>query len=463
MGTFSQKKPGSRYGRATKSEAYHPNESGYQLNFGLVKFENTYGRIKEFLESSEFAQLARVEKSDFTRSRSLPLPLLVTMLLNLRKWTIQDELDRFFEVLSDQPLAQGVTASAFCQARKKLNPLALAALSSRLVMDFHKHFALHRWRGFRLLAVDGSTARLPHTPDVVANFGEPPKGASVPLARLSCLYDVLNGVMIEADIVARSEGERVLAGEHLAATHADDLLLYDRGYPAFLLFALHAIERRHFCARVPVGFSNEVKAFVDSAQTDARVVFAPSDQARRQCAIYALPDEVITLRLIRVNLPSGEIEVLVTSLLNNAAFPTDCFAELYHKRWGIEESYLTQKYRLEIENFSGKSAQAVRQDFYAKLFTLNLTAIIAWVAQAIAERRFASRRRLYTVNFANAVSKMKDNVVRLFLACSARELITRLASVMANAVEAVRPGRSFPRNFKKTSQHQFHPNLKGCR
>jgi hypothetical protein len=107
-------------------------------------FENTYGRIKELLESSEFAQLARVDKSDFTRSRSLPLPLLVTMLLNLRKGTIQDELDRFFAVLSDRPLAQGVTASAFCQARKKLNPLALAALSSRLVMDFHKHFALHR-------------------------------------------------------------------------------------------------------------------------------------------------------------------------------------------------------------------------------------------------------------------------------------------------------------------------------
>jgi hypothetical protein len=283
------------------------------------------------------------------------------------------------------------------------------------------------------------------------------------LARLSSLYDVLNGITVEADIVPMREGERVLAGEHLAATRADDLLLYDRGYPAFWLFALHALEQRHFCARVPVGFSDEVKAFVDSGEASATVAFEPNDEARRQCATYALPDSPVTLRLIRVELSSGEIEVLATSLLDEAAFPTDCFGELYHKRWGIEENYLTQKHRLEIENFSGKSAQVVRQDFYAKLFTLNLTAIIAWVAQAIADRRLASRRRPYKVNFANAVSKMKDNLVRLFLACSARELLTRLAWAMAAAVEAVRPGRSFPRNFKKISQHQFHPNLKGCR
>ena len=35
MGTHSEKKPRSRRGRATKSETYRSNESGYQLNFGL--------------------------------------------------------------------------------------------------------------------------------------------------------------------------------------------------------------------------------------------------------------------------------------------------------------------------------------------------------------------------------------------------------------------------------------------
>jgi hypothetical protein len=75
------------------------------------------------------------------------------------------------------------------------------------------------------LAVDDSTARLPNTADVIATFGEPPQGASVPLARLSRLYDVLNDLVIVADIESRHVGERVLAGEYLVATRQNDLLL----------------------------------------------------------------------------------------------------------------------------------------------------------------------------------------------------------------------------------------------
>ena len=55
------------------------------------------------------------------------------------------------------------------------------------------------WHGLRLLAIDGSTARLPNTDDARATFGAPPGGSSVLLARFSRLYDVLNGLVIEAD------------------------------------------------------------------------------------------------------------------------------------------------------------------------------------------------------------------------------------------------------------------------
>jgi hypothetical protein len=38
--------------------------------------------------------------------------------------------------------------------------------------------------------------------------------------------------------------------------------------------------------------------------------------------------------LVRVTLKSGETEVLATSLLDEAAFPTHVFKDLYHLRWG---------------------------------------------------------------------------------------------------------------------------------
>jgi hypothetical protein len=385
------------------------------------------------------------------------------MLLNLRKGSIGDELGRFFEVLHDQPLAEAVTPSAFCQARRKLNPRALMGLNRPLLDAFQRHFSPRLWHGLRLLAVDGSTARLPNTDDVIATFGAPPEGASVPLARCSRLYDVLNHLVIEADLESRHVGERVLAGEHLAATADNDLLLYDRGYPAFWLFALHHQEDRHFCARMALDFSREVAAFLASGEKSAVVPFSAGSEARKQCRDYGLPCEPIPLRLIRVQLKGGETEVLATSLLDEEAFPRAWFKRLYHLRWGVEEGYKREKSRLEIENFSGLSAQVVQQDFYAKMFVLNLSAVLAWAAQAIADRLYQARKRVYRVNFANALSKMKDNVVRLFVQGATRQLLTALVLSMASSVEAVRPDRSYPRKIKPAKLHGFHPNYKRCR
>jgi hypothetical protein len=71
-----------------------------------------------------------------------------------------------------------------------------------LVRTFTDQFCLRRWHGWRLLATDGSTVRLPNTADVAALFGPPPKGSAVPLGRFSQLCDVLNDVVVDADVFA---------------------------------------------------------------------------------------------------------------------------------------------------------------------------------------------------------------------------------------------------------------------
>jgi len=84
------------------------------------------------------------------------------------------------------------------------------------------------------------------------------------------------------------------------------------------------------------------------------------------------------------------------------------------------------------------------------------------VAQVIAERLYQTHKRSYRVNFANALSKMKDNVVRLFVFDSQRQLLITLVLAMAASVEAVLPDRSYPRNIKPAKLHSFHPNYKRC-
>ena len=401
------------------------------------------------MSNEAFLLQARRSERDFTRERALPLQRLVPLLLNFRKGTNRDELDQFFETITDDPASvTPVSEAAFCRARQKLKPEALVTLNNVLLDSTNQQVVQQRWRGLRVLAVDGSTGRLPNLPAIEEYFGKP-SGSGVPLARFSRLFDVLNNQILQADMVPYATGERELAAEYLLYSRPDDLFLYDRGYPAFWLFAFHAKEQRHYCARVRHDFHSEVKAFVADGAKERIVVLTPNAASMRQCREGHLPADPLHVRLIRVELESGEVEVLITSLRDTKAYPYCAFAKLYALRWGIEENYKREKQRLEIENFSGRTPWVLLQDFHAKIFAQNLTAIFVRLAQWLADARYQHRRHGYRINFANALSKMKNNLVRLFLETSPLELSWRLLQRMADAVEAVRPGRKFPRDMKK--------------
>ena len=65
----------------------------------------------------------------------------------------------------------------------------------------------------------------------------PAHSAPATLARISQVYDPLNGLILDALIAPYHRDERALLVEHLAALEAGCLLLLDMGYPAFWLFA----------------------------------------------------------------------------------------------------------------------------------------------------------------------------------------------------------------------------------
>ena len=274
------------------------------------------------------------------------------------------------------------------------------------------------------------------------------------MARISQMFDVLNDVTLEALIVPKSWGERELAADHFSHLRPGDLVLLDRGYPAFWLFALILSKNAHFCARMKVCGWNVAKQFVASGLSEQIVVLQPSPAAWQECRDRKLSTKPLTVRLIRVELDNGEVEVLATSLLDSQDYPISLFKELYHLRWPVEEQYKLFKSRIEIENFSGTSTLAVYQDFHAKVFTANLTAILARPAQAVVTHGNSEKKYCYQVNMTNAISKMKDTVVLLFLRSNILPLLHNLWLLMINTIEPVRPDRSYPR-IKRVKPKKF--------
>ena len=59
---------------------------------------------------------------------------------------------------------------------------------------------------------------------------------------------------------------------------------------------------------------------------------------------------MVKVRLVRVKLPDGEVELLITSLMDIKKYPTALFKELYFKRWGIETFYDEFKNKIKVEN-----------------------------------------------------------------------------------------------------------------
>lgn len=91
----------------------------------------------------------------------------------------------------------------------------------------------------------------------------------------------------------------------------------------------------------------------------------------------SLNNKTLKLRLIKIVLSTGHIEVLASSLIDSQAFPTQDFGELYHARWNIEEAFKVLKHRLYLEQFTGELPKAIRQDIHPKFFTANLADALA--------------------------------------------------------------------------------------
>jgi len=282
----------------------------------------------------------------------------------------------------------------------------------------------------------------------------------------SVYYDVLNKMVIDASLSPTSASERLAAFRHLDYSESDDLVLYDRGYNAFWMYACHQSMQRAFCMRCRVKRDNRARDFVLSGLREAVVTYRPNRNSQRQCREMGLPDTPITLRLIRVDLP-GETEVLITNLMDDKCFPVSQFKQLYHLRWGVEEFFKRLKYHQEIENMSGKSVLVVMQDFHAKILSGNLTAALAIAGNRLLDKAVNARDRkdgatktFYQINFAQAFAKMKQYQARLWSLCDTalRNYLKDLVLLFSQFKELVRPERSFPRKLSKFNKrrHWMH-------
>lgn len=420
-------------------------------------------RLKETINSKDFLYRHRKSETHFIRNATLTFPILIFFLMNLLKSSLQRELNQFFNLDAGLPVAKNtIVKSAFTKARKKFSYTAFIELNEQLIKETEQVFPLKKWNGLRLIAIDGSTIKVPNSKEILAHFGVQKSGTKKepPMARISQSFDVLNKISLDTCISPiEATDELTAAYHHLYKATNNDLFLFDRGYPAFWLFFVILHHHSNFCARVKVGWSNATQEFYKSGKRDQILEILPPYASKRTLLELNYQAKPLKVRFVRVKLDSGETEILITSLLDQKKFPTSLFKGLYFHRWPIEEDYKTMKYRLELGNFSGKTVEAVYQDFHAKILSKNITTILSLPTQKIIDRNTSSRKFNYKSNFTEALSNMKNAIVCMFKSADPFLLIKTFQRLVITIIEPIRKGRSYERK-RGFRRREFHTNYK---
>lgn len=402
----------------------------------------------------------------FSRDRKLTFNILIILIIKFKS-SIQRELDSFFKAISRSDFnIREVTKGAFSQARAKLNPWAFMRLNEVAVNSFYDDVEYYVWYGLRVLAIDGTRLVLPNHPSVIKEFGlhhfGPKADSPRSLALGSMLYDVLNQITVDAQMASYASSERDLLMQHLDKVKKGDMLLLDRGYPCFWLLFLLKAKGVEFCVRLKDDWWLKVKDFTQSAEKERIVTFTLPKKDRKKLEDFPdMQDSTITCRLIKIELPGGEKEILCTSLIDSQKYEYEEFDSLYHYRWNEEEAYKLLKSRIELENFSGKTARAVKQDFHAKVFLMTLCAAYAHpIEEKVTEEYRADKSRKFDqkINRTNALSMTQDILIAVFFRQQFEKALQAFDNVVEKTREVIRPGRKEPR--KKRQKKPYSMNYK---
>ena len=395
----------------------------------------------------------RVLETDFLRRRKQSFPGTVLFLVNLTTKSLAMEIENFISLFKNHFNIKAFTKSAFVQYRKKIKPEVFKHLSDVIVNEFYtdNEPGIKLWKGFRLLAVDGSRLTLPNTDELEGIYGltRNQNESGVVQCRVSVLYDVINNYVIDGILSPLSKGEGKLALEHLLYANKNDLVIYDRGYPSFDLIYEHYKLGINFLIRVKADFSIKTKEFIKSGRSTQIVDIYPGQHRKIVDKEYN-SNTMVKVRLVRVKLPDGEVELLITSLMDIKKYPTALFKELYFKRWGIETFYDEFKNKLKVENFSGYSNQSIMQDFYAALFVSNIqTLVVSEIVDEIDEQMQGNKYK-YKVNTNLSYGFLKNRIVTLFFSNNEMDkTIEELKSLFKKHLVPIRPGSSFARDTGK--------------
>lgn len=438
-----------------------------------TRIRSDIGRIR----SDGFVGLCRNGKPNvFVRHRKMPVDDLAFSMINRKGLTLKMELRGYMNI--SHPGIQ-ISKPGYLKQRMKLNPEAFVDLYQFHNRNFYMDpdTELYTYNGLLVLAADGSNVNLPTTPETIETYGSSSRKGTKPQASLGlgCLYDVLNRMVLAADINRVKFNEMAVAQAQIDAVRETIgshpfVVTMDRGYPSIPAFLRMIDNGTLFVARLKSSdFKAEQQTLV-SDDEDVKIVLTKSRTYHykgTEDESIVMSRESFTLRMVRVWLDDEHtsFEVLATNLPRKQ-FPTDCFGELYHFRWKIETAFQTLKDRLQMENFTGTKPILLEQDIYSTIYVGNIAEDIARdIEQEQADHLKNDYKHRMAVNRTLCIGFLKSDLIYILLEKNRQkqdELFQRLYAEISENIVPIRTDRHYNRtkgqlagNYSNTHKRSY--------
>jgi hypothetical protein len=364
---------------------------------------------------------------------------------------------------------------AFVQARQRMPMDFWLWLILLLAERFQtRHPDAVRWKGFRLLALDGTEIALPHWQTLATAFGTSRNGRRRrrPQARMVMLAFPQCRLPWRYELTPRSCHEQTIALRLLEHVEPRDLVLMDRGFWSFGLF--WQVQRRQAFFGIRLRRGVKLKTLKPLGPDDRLVIWEQPKGSRKKCAWKSLPDlpESATLRVIRYQMPGFRPSAVVTNVLDPKVISREEWvrmatsdqsghvleAGLYHRRWEIETLFCELKVRQGMQrSLRSRTAEGIAFEVAGHVVLYSLT---RWLMFEAAEEYGIPPLR---ISFTQALREINDIRHALLLADTQRVrriLLPRLLRRIAQHLVPLRPGRHYPRPADRYRKGKYRQTAK---
>ena len=273
------------------------------------------------------------------------------------------------------------------------------------------------WRGFRVVADDGTKIIIPRTAETIAAYGLPggrTGKAYYPQIHAVGFFDLATRTFATADLASGNPDERGAVLRHAAANTEPTLYVQDAGHNGVAyLFKMSRLPRHAVLITLKMQMDNpagEVKAFRRS-KCRSRVITLTLQNTHIGSYPELEPFLGTTFQVRLLRQPGSSTlrsQILVTTLLDETAYPRNELLLLHLQRGRIEFGFRHLKTLTAIEHIRKLKLHRILQHIGGALLAYNLTAIVHNAARR--PGLFPERAGTALPAFSAAFLVMKDLV-----------------------------------------------------